>query len=526
MKRGWLTLLLATPPAVFLLLFLVLPFVSIARVAWPLGAIAAPSRDAIGFSLFLGAATMVLALAVGLPLAYLLGRHRFRGRVALRALVTVPFVVPAVVLAAGMIALVGPDVQGTLVALLLAHAVYNAPLVARLVGDTWAHLDPRLEEAAATLGAGPWRRFASVTLPRLLPAILASSLLAFVFGFTGFATVLLVGDPQEHATTEVLVYRLGVQVFDLRAATTLALVQVCVTALAALAYSRLIERAASRERPVDEAAALRPLAEGSRPLLALAFAMAGALVLPLLAVIVRAFRTPDGWGVGAFARVLTPGARGFYLSPLDALGNTILFAALTLVAALALGTLAAAAASRVRGAWLDALWMVPLGTSAVTLGLGLLIVFPWKVGPLEIDLRATAALLVIAHVLVAFPFVMRATVGPIRALDPTLGEAARTLGATRWQRLRRVHAPLLAPALLVGAVLAASVSLGEFGATLVLLRPEYATLPTEMARTLSTSRPDPWIFSDGMAMAAILLVADLAFFLAIERLRPGRSGGF
>src|SRR5581483_5374643 len=531
MRRSWTWLL----PAAFLLVFLAWPLLSFLRLAGPPAALGPWARGRLAASLQLGALTALLALLFGMPLAWLLGRHRFRGRKLLRALVTVPFVMPVVVVAGGLLALLGPrgyalrllghgfPFAGTYAALLVAHAVYNVPLVVRLVGDAWAHLDPRLEDAAATLGAGPWTRLRRVTLPRLAPALAAAATLAFLFGFTAFGTVLLLADPVKHATLEVAVYTEGIGVFDLPVAATLALLQLVFTFLAALAYAWLERRAAAQERPVDEATALAPLSAASRPLAALGFLVAALLLLPLLAAAVRALDTPAGWGLDAFLRVFHDQGALLYVPPLRALRNSLVFAAWTVVLAVPLGALAARAAAR-SGPLVDAAWMLPLGASAVTLSLGLLVVFPWRVGPWSLDLRASAALLVLVHALVAFPFVARAVTGPLRARDPALGEAARTLGAARWQRLLWIDLPLLSPALLVGAVLAASVSLGEFAGALILLRPEDATVPAEMFRYLGETKPDPWLFPEAMALATLLMLLDVAVFAALERLRPGRAG--
>lgn len=544
--RPWLrrhrALLAALLPALFLAAFLAHPFLSLLRVAAPTTDLGPWERARVLDSLQLGLLTSLLALLLGLPLAYLLGRHRFRGRRALRALVTVPFVMPVVVVAAGFLALLGPTgilaratgldlgFRGAYWGLLLAHAFYNVPLVVRLVGDTWSHLDPRLEEAAATLGAWPWTRFARVTLPRLMPSVLAAALLAFLFGFTAFGTVLLLADPVDDATLEVAIWHVGVRLFDLPVAATLALIQLGVTLLAALAYTRLIERAGAHERPVDEASALQPLLRASLPLALVALLVALLLLLPLAAVLASALDTPEGVGFEAFARVFRgegDAADAFYVSPARAVWNSLRFAAATVLLVLPLGLLAAISVTRARrGGLVDAAWMLPLGASSVTLGLGLLVAFPWRVGGWSLDLRTTALLLVLAHALVAFPFVVRALVGALRSADPALDEAARTLGAKAWQRAAWVHLPLLGPALALAAVLAASVSLGEFGATLVVLPPEHATVPVEMYRHLGASRPDPWLRAEGMALASVLLVLNLAAFLAVERLRPGRTGGF
>jgi thiamine transport system permease protein len=302
-------------PTAFLLLFLVLPLAAILGIAAPTTELGVWERSRLAQSLELGFLTSLLALVFGMPLAYLLGRHSFRGRRTLRALVTVPFVMPVVVIAAGLLAFLGPNglvaraagisfpFLGSYAALLVAHTIFNVPLVVRLVGDTWSHLDPRLEEAAATLGARAWTRFVGVTLPRLLPSIGAAALLAFLFGFTAFGTVLLLGDPIEHATLEVAAYHDGVRLFDLPAAATLALLQLGVTLVAALAYTRLIASASREERPVEEHAALRPLRAASWPLVALAFVVIAALLLPRIAILLRALDTPAGWSFEAFERL-------------------------------------------------------------------------------------------------------------------------------------------------------------------------------------------------------------------------------
>ncbi|MEA3201120.1 MAG: thiamine transport system permease protein [Thermoplasmata archaeon] len=512
-------------PAAFLAAFLAWPLLSFLRLAGPPAALGAWEQGRLAASLKLGLLTAALALAFGMPLAWLLGRHRFPGRKLLRALVTVPFVMPVVVVASGVIVLMGPRASGTYAALLVAHAVYNVPLVVRLVGDAWAHLDPRAEDAAATLGAGPLLRFTRVTLPRLVPAILAATMLAFLFGFTAFGTILLLADPVRDATLEVAVYHEGILVYDLPVAATLALIQLAVTFLAALAYAWLARRAAAQESAASEAETLRPLSPRAWPLIALAFGVAAALLSPLAAVLARALETPAGFGFEAFHRVFVDTGALLYVPPVDALRHSLLFALACVAIAVPLGALAARAAAE-SGPLLDAVWMLPLGASAVTLSLGLLLVFPWQAGPFGLDLRGTAAMLVLVHVLVAFPFVARAMTGPLRARDPALSDAARALGAKRWQRVLWIEAPLLSPALLVGAVLAASVSLGEFAGALILLRPEYATVPAEMYRYLSSTRPDPWVLPEAFALASMLMLLDLAIFALLERIRPGRTGGF
>ena len=209
-------------------------------------------------------ASTALTLLVGLPAAYLFARHDFPGKTLLRALSTVPFVMPTIVVAMGFIALLGPrglvnellmglfgldappiNIVNSLTAILLAHAFYNYSIVVRVVSAFWANLDPALEESAKMLGAGRLSTLRHVTLPLLLPAIASSALLAFTFSFTSFGVVLVLGGSQ-FATLEVAIYELTAKLFRLPLAGALSVVQLVFTYLFLLLYTRLQAGSVSR----------------------------------------------------------------------------------------------------------------------------------------------------------------------------------------------------------------------------------------------------------------------------------------
>ncbi len=169
------------------------------------------------------------------------------------------------------------------------------------------------------------------------------------------------------------------------------------------------------------------------------------------------------------------------------------------------------------GRLLDAGLMLPLGTSAVTLGFGLLITF--DTAPL--DLRASVVIIPIAHGLIGIPFVVRSMLPVLRAVEPRLREAAATLGASPTRAWWAVDVRLSARALAGGAGFAFAVSLGEFGATSFLSRRGRVTLPMELTRALS--RPGELSLARGMALATLLLVLTGAVVLAVDRLRPERG---
>jgi thiamine transport system permease protein len=220
----------------------------------------------------------LLTLAAGMPAAYAFARYEFRGKSLLRALTTIPFVMPTMVVAAAFTALLGPRgyvnqglmallgldtpplrLQQTLALVLLAHVFYNATIVVRLLGGFWANLDPRIEEAARVLGAGRWRTFREVTLPLLLPAVVASALLIFLFCFTSFGVILILGGPQL-ATIEVEIYYQAVPLFNLPLAAVLSIVQMVFTFAIMALYARI-----RRRPPCSTCVPVRPRSDRPSP---------------------------------------------------------------------------------------------------------------------------------------------------------------------------------------------------------------------------------------------------------------------
>jgi thiamine transport system permease protein len=260
-------------------------------------------------------------------------------------------------------------------------------------------------------------------------------------------------------------------------------------------------------------------------LVGLAIATVMVVVSPLVALMVRSLLSLDsGFSTAGYEGIFSNERNSlFFVSPLTAIRNSIGFGIVTMTLAVPLGTVAAFALQG-RGSWwrspLDALYMLPLGVSAVTLGLGYLV--GYRFGGL--DLRTTWVPIVLAHSLVAYPFVLRVVLSSLRAMRPQLGEAARVLGAGRLRAIFALELPILSPALLVGAVFAFAVSLGEFGATLLLNRPEYTTMPVAIFRYLG--RPGSQNLAEALAMSSLLVVIAALGFLLIERARYRGWGEF
>jgi thiamine transport system permease protein len=422
------------------------------------------------------------------------------------------------------------DLQYTIWIILLAHVFYNYTVVLRIVGGFWSNLNPRLEEAARVLGARPRDVWRQVTLPLLAPAIAAAALLVFIFCFTSFGVILILGGPR-YATLEVEIYRQTVNLFNLPLAAALALVQILFTFALMWVYTRLQARAAV---PLD----LRPRRQTQRRITSRrdrlivggnAVLMLALLVSPLLALVERSLSVDSGFSLRYYAELFVS-RRGsiLYVPPIQAVVNSLGFAAATVVLALALGVIGAGRLARPSQrpgerwlqALLDPLFMLPLGTSAVTLGFGFIIALDKP----PLNLRTSLLLVPLAHTLVAFPFVVRSLLPALRGVKPSLREAAAVLGAGPLRVWREIDLPIVGRALLVAAVFAFTISMGEFGATVLIARPETPTLPVAIYRFLG--QPGALNYGQALAMSTLLMLTCAAGMLAIERFRVGDIGEF
>ncbi|GAA2104028.1 iron ABC transporter permease [Streptomyces albiaxialis] len=487
------------------------------------------------FTLWQALASTGLTLALALPGAYVFARLDFPGKGLLRAVMTVPFVLPTVVVGSAFLALAGRGgaldewfgvrMDTSVWAILLAHVFLNYAVVLRTVGGLWAQLDPRQEEAARVLGAGRFAAWRRVTLPALAPSLAAAALIVFLFTFTSFGVIQVLGGPR-FTTLEVEIYRQTVTLLDLPTAAVLTLLQFAsVAALLAVHAWSLRKRETTLSLVPAQTTARRPRGPSQWAALWSVLGLTLLLVLAPLAVLVeRAFNGPDGYGL-AFFRAL--GAESdsatFVVAPAAAIGNSLAYAAVATLIALVVGGLAAAALTRragrlVRG--FDALLMLPLGTSAVTVGFGFLIALDEP----PLDLRESWILVPLAQALVGVPFVVRTMLPVLRAVDVRLREAAAVLGASPLRAWREVDLPLVRRALLVAAGFAFAVSLGEFGATVFIARPDAPTLPVAVARLLG--RPGEMYYGQAMALSTVLMLVCAGTLLALERVRTDSPGEF
>ena len=512
-RWGWLAV--AAVPAVFIGYFFLYPLVRILALGLSELNIGSSGVEArlfrVGwFTLWQAAVSTILTFALAAPLTWAVSTHEFKGRRLAMALVTVPFVLPTVVVGSAFVALGWRDSIG---AILAAHVFFNVAVVVRTVSTLWSRIDPRILDAARVLGASPWRTFRSVTLPLLRPSIAAAASIVFLFTFTSFGVVLILGGFQ-YATLEVEIYRQAVTLFDIPLAAALAVVQLVGVTGALYWYSRYQERTSvswTLERGSNRKQAT------SRQLIAVYASVLGTLgllAIPLSVLISRSFASSYYTALFQDDRVVG--------TPIESVWNSLMFAVIAMVLATSIGVMAATVITERTGGlsrWFDLTLMLPLGTSAVTIGFGFIVALDWPV-----DLRASYFLIPIAHALVAVPFVVRTTVPTLRAVPGDTRSAAAVLGASPFRVWREIDLPIVSRAAMVGAGFAFVISLGEFGATSFIARPNTATIPVMIFRLLS--RPGQASFGMAMALSVVLAVMTAAVVMSIDRAQFGELGAF
>ena len=479
--------------------------------------------DVLWFTLWQAVVSTVLTLAVGFAPAALLARYRFPGRRAVLALVTVPFMLPTVVVGAAFLALLPDGLHGTATAVVVAHVFFNVAVVVRLVGAMWAVIPPDLPGAARTLGASPAQVLRHVLLPLLRPALVAAATVVFLFTFTSYGVVVLLGGAA-NPTLEVEIARRATQLGDVDGAAVLSVLQL-VTLAGVVWWSSRAQRRAALQLGGGSVPLRRPRGRRERGLTVAVTTVTGALMAaPLAMLVLQSFRVGGRFTLNAWRRLGEPASSrpgsGLGVDPVASLGVSLRYALGATTIALVVGGLAAMAIASARrhGRLLDIGMMLPLGTSAVTLGLGLLITFD----TVPYDWRGEWWMVPLGHALVATPFVVRAVLPVLRAVPDDQRAAAVTLGASPlrawwWVDARQAWRPLLA-----GAGIAAAVSLGEFGATTFLTRSGRETVPIAIGRLLGRAGALPR--AQAFALATILLVATAGVIALVDRPEVDRAG--
>ncbi len=493
------------------------------------------------FTFYQALLSTAVTLLLALPCAYIFVRYRFPGKSLLLSLATLPFVLPTVVVALAFSALLGArglvndllralftldysplQLERTLAIIIIAHVFYNFAIALRIITAYWAALGTEAEEAASCLGAD-WRAlWRDIRLPLIRPALLSAGSLVFIFNFTSFGVVLLLGGIR-FATLEVQIYYQAVNIFNLPLAAALSIAQILSMLSLMVIYTSGQKKLQLSLRRGGASARLPRRRREKLMVFSCVSLMALFLFTPLLALVARSLFAGGAISFDGY-RALAERSRGslLFIPPVAAIGNSLRFALLSMLAALPLGLISAYMIHRQQrlARLFDPLFMLPLATSAVTLGFGFIV----ALDEAPLNLRASVYIIPIAHTLVALPFVIRSILPSLRAIPRALGESAQVLGATPWHVFTSLDLPLLAPSLVVGATFAFTVSMGEFGASLFVAQRESVTIPVVIYRLFGHPGFAP--YQQALAMCVVLMLVCAVGFLLIERLRGVGGGEF
>lgn len=504
----------------------------------------------LSFTIFQAGLSTALTILIGLPLAYFFGTYAFRGKNTIRLLTTLPFILPTVVVAVAFNSIIGPkgvlnlilmqafhlsqpplQIMNTLSAILLAHVFYNSAVIIRMVSSAIEQLDPHLDQVSRVLGASPCDNFRKVIFPLIKPSLGSAALVVFLFDFTSFGVILMMGGARL-ITLEVEIYFQTMQLLNLPLAAWLSVIQLfCTILMIILILSGGGGLPVPVKPRISHTVYRRVRYWWERVYFWLVLAVMLILfAAPLLSLTLRSFFDLQSAGdissAGLrftlnFYRELFMNRQQslFYVPPAIALRNSMVYALAASAFALFFGSLACFAlmSKNLWGKILNPLLMLPMGTSAVTLGLGFLITF----ASLPNARLAFPLLIPIAHSLVALPFVVRTIQPALASIPDTLRQAGAILGASPWKVWSKVELPLISRAMVVAALFSFAISLGEFGATAFFSRPDLPTLPVAIFRFLG--QPGALNYGQAMAMATILMLVCALVMMLVDKLSGTNS---
>ena len=466
----------------------------------------------IWFTLWQATISTVLSLCVGIFVSNILSRFNFRGRGVLRVLATIPFVMPTVVVASAFLSLNKIfqleqsilNLEGTPLGIIVAHIFFNTAIVVRTLGGWWGQLTVDPECAARTLGAGAFRTFFLVTMPRLKPALIAAGALTFLFTFTSFGIILILGS-QKQATLETEIWRYATQRTDINTAAALGIAQLVIVVLMLLVNSRLRNEYGTSELGAISVAKGEIYASRYRKTRLYSGILCTVIFLgtPLALLVERSLRSANGYSFTYYQQIFTESESGRFsiFETRAAIINSITWALLAMAIATLIGYLAAillSSPSAKISKTADVLFLLPLGTSGVLLGFGIIVTLNssfWNI-------RSSWWIIPVAQAVLGIGLVARMVGTALRDIDPEIRNAAKVLGASDAKVWRHVDLPIISSSLIAGAAFSFAIAIGEFGATAFLVRPQRPTIPTTIFNLLG--RPGASTYGQAMALCVVL----------------------
>jgi thiamine transport system permease protein len=461
------------------------------------------------FTFWQACASTLATLLVAVPLTWAVSRHSIVGARLVIALVTVPFFMPAVIIATGMKAIIPNQ---PLLGILWAHVVFNVAVVVRVVGPRWSLMDVSMEDTAADLGAHPMRIFTRITLPFIAGALRNAASIVFVFCFTSYGVISILGGISRR-TVESEVFTQAVRLGDMRTAISLSMIQAIVVFLVFLLGTRTVstERSDTKKKNTnnnnsnqrlnnsDVEFSRRSVTRRNRRYLISATLVPTLIVAtPLIAIVIRSFVVNGSPSLEGYRWLFDGTTEQLGITTTRVITISLIFATTCALLTTACATVIAFARNATRR--IAVVTALPLVVSAVTLGLGIIVTFDSA----PFAWRANTWLIPVIHAVIALPLAVRTIDGAVGAIPDSMRMVAASLGAGPWRSWRRVELPLVRPAIARAAGLSAAISIGEFGATSFLSRSNSTTIPIAISQLMG--HPGTILPQTAFALASLCVV--------------------
>lgn len=493
------------------------------------------TQKILWFTTYQALLSTLLSLAIGLPGAYMLSNYDIKAKKFILAVCTIPFVLPSILVVLGFVIFYGNSgflntllmkifsledpplkILYSFKAIILAHAFFNFPIILNLVTTYYDNLDQRLEMSSLVNGATKGQTFRYITLPRLLPSILSSSLLVFLFCFTSFAIILVLGGGPQYTTMEVEIYRRARITLDLGGASAYALVSIGMCLMILFLYNLTTRKmilneynGSCIEKEKKPVSALGKVIAYTYVILVAIFILA-----PMISIIVKSFLAKSSQANGLQFTLRWykelfgfKSATGLMVGAFPAIRNSLIIAIIVALLSIPLSIMVAIGAKRQKSlssSLIELLGMLPLAISSVIIGLGYYLIAAKIKG-------SGFTFVVLAHLIIALPLVLRSVTPELRKLPQSLSQSAQTLGASPFMAFKTVEIPLLKNALISGAIFAFAMSMGEINATITLASSHLVTLPIVMYRLIGS-----YNYNGACALGTILIMVCGVVFIVSE----------
>lgn len=467
----------------------------------------------IRFTLFQALLSTLVSLAAGLPAAYLLSNYNFRAKRLFRTVFSVPFVLPSILVVLGFVIFYGNSgyLNSFLMAVLktrepplrilyrfpaviAAHVFYNFPVIVSVLTSQWSTLPADCEECAAVDGANAVQIFFRITLPRLMPSVASACSLVFLYCFTSFAIILVLGGGPALSTIEVEIYRKARLETDMGMASALSLVSLFFVSLVLSLHLRLERKVHGHDGSSYHT--MKKLGKKSIPAYAYLTVAALALLLPMLSVAARSlFASASRGGASVFS---LKAYKALFKNP-SAILNSVITASLSSV----FGTICALSVCYYivngRSAFGRRIAsfsvLLPLAVSSIILGLGYFMI--------SNAFRSIPPLLVLVpvHSIIIMPFAVRTILPAYRSVPVALTEDALTLGAGDFRIFVSVHLPFMGRAVASSLAFGFAISIGELNSAVLLGFSSFPTIPTQIYALIGS-----YNYQGACAMGTLLII--------------------